>query len=514
MGWYLLAYAPYCSIWSGQHYVRIKTAVSATGLFAPFHPPNGDGARDLLARAASNSSDADCDHVTLGCLTPEQSPSSSIVPATKAGKHDRRAVRTSQQVTSFDVHKDGASAPVFGSLNRPWAQQTSTMVKSASLIAGAASLFTAQACVTIQHQFPYGQGGVPSKAAAIAQEYRNVWNEYAKYAFGKDDLLPLNQSYVNDLFGFGATIVDGIDTAVVMGLTDIVSAQLEYIYNRNFNKPDSLVDEFDAMIRYIGGLLSAYDLINSPIVPKGTYNQAHVEGLLNAAKTISNHLKPMFNSPSGLPYGNINFTTSQYSNCQPISPCNSTAVDTAVTGSLILEWYRLSDLTGDSSYRTLAERCENNLISPSQTLIHPGIVGSSLDINTGKYTNFEGGWQAGIDSFYEYLIKTYIYAPTEPDTVNLKNFWLTTVDSTMKYLASHPYQRPELTFISQLDNNGVQELTMDDYACFAGGNLILGGKYLGRADIFDFGIAVTDSCHALFNTSAAGLNPTRTLYAF
>lgn len=388
------------------------------------------------------------------------------------------------------------------------------MIKLASLLAAVASLHTVRACVTVQHPFPSGQGGIPSKAAAVQQEYEYVWGEYVKYAFGMDDLLPLTQSGENDLFGWGATIVDGIDTAVVMGLTDIVKQQLAWIASVDFSRSESIVDEFDAMIRYIGGLLSAYDLINSPIVPPGTYDPEQVEALLNAAKTISDHLKPMFNTPSGLPLANINFTSEESSNCDPIEPCDATAVDTAVTGTIILEWYHLSDLTGDPSYRQLAQRAEANLISPSQDLVYPNIVGSSLNVDTGKYTNIYGGWQAGIDSFYEYLIKTYIYAPSEPSTVDYKNFWVGTVDSTMTYLAKHPFQHPELTFITQLDSNGNPEYTMDDYACFAGGNLLLGGQYLNNPAILNFGVAVTDSCHALFNTSEAGLNPTRTYPMF
>lgn len=80
----------------------------------------------------------------------------------------------------------------------------------------------------------------------------------------------------------------------------------------------------------------------------------------------------------------------------------------------------------------------------------------------------------------------------------------------MKFLAKHPFEHPELTFITVLDDTGFPQDTMDDYSCFAGGNLLLGGRYLNDPAIFDFGLAVTDSCHALFNTSEAGLNPTRT----
>lgn len=378
-------------------------------------------------------------------------------------------------------------------------------------LAATISSVTAQACKPVQYHFPKGSGADVSKQQAIKAEYEAVWADYVKYALPQDDLLPLNYSGENDLFGWGASPVDGIDTAVIMGLTSTVKQQLDLISKVDFSKSNYIVDEFDAMIRYIGGLLSAHDVINSSIVPKGTYNQTQVDYLLTAAMTISNKLKPMFNTPSGLPLANINFTTEQYSNCNPIQPCNSTAVDTAQCGTIILEWTRLSALTGDDTYRQLAQKAEEVLISPSQKLIHPNIVGSSLNYVTGKYTDFAGGWQAGIDSFYEYLIKTYIYQPNAPGAPGYKDFWVGAVDSTIKYLVKHPYGFPNLNFISQLNANGSLEWTMDDYACFAGGNFLLGGAYLGIQQFIDLGVNITDSCHQTFNTTPSGLNPTRML---
>lgn len=48
---------------------------------------------------------------------------------------------------------------------------------------------------------------------------------------------------------------------------------------------------------------------------------------------------------------------------------------------------------------------------------------------------------------------------------------------------------------------------MDDYACFAGGNFLLGAKYLNMPEFFDLGIKVTDSCHYFYNHTATGLGP-------
>lgn len=74
---------------------------------------------------------------------------------------------------------------------------------------------TLPACKKVQYDFAPGQGSDVGKAEAIADAYRYSWNAYKEYAFGKDELLPLNASYINDWYGWGVTIVDGIDTAIV-----------------------------------------------------------------------------------------------------------------------------------------------------------------------------------------------------------------------------------------------------------------------------------------------------------
>lgn len=44
-------------------------------------------------------------------------------------------------------------------------------------------------------------------------------------------------------------------------------------------------------------------------------------------------------------------------------------------------------------------------------------------------------------------------------------------------------------------------------ACFAGGNLLLGGVYLDRPDIYELGVNVADGCHNSYNTTVTGLGP-------
>jgi mannosyl-oligosaccharide alpha-1,2-mannosidase len=110
-----------------------------------------------------------------------------------------------------------------------------------------------------------------------------------------------------------------------------------------------------------------------------------------------------------------------------------------------------------------ADRTESYLINPNPAPIYPGLVGSELDVETGNYLTFDFGWKSGIDSFLEYLIKTYYYNPADSTAEAYKDFWATAAHSTLEHIALHPYDRPDLTFISEGDVAGNLAWQMDDY---------------------------------------------------
>jgi hypothetical protein len=89
-------------------------------------------------------------------------------------------------------------------------------------------------CRKVQYDFPSGTNSDTSRADAVRDLYQRSWNQYATYCFGHDQLLTLTNTCADDLFGWGATIVDGIDTAIVMNLTDIVAQQLAFIAQVDF----------------------------------------------------------------------------------------------------------------------------------------------------------------------------------------------------------------------------------------------------------------------------------------
>ncbi|ROW01417.1 hypothetical protein VPNG_07624 [Cytospora leucostoma] len=392
-----------------------------------------------------------------------------------------------------------------------YSNATLTSTFSVSPSSTAVSNGTHPACKAIQHVFPSGTGGNSTRAAAVKEAYLYAWDAYVEYAFGHDELTPLSRSYNDDWYGWGVTIVDGIDTAVVMNLTEIVAKQLDFIQTIDFTTTANggPVEIFDTNIRYVGGLLSAYDLLKSGLFPTAGYESAQIDALLAQATSLADKIAFGFNTPSGIASADVNFTSNTpVEGTYTISATGVTynSTNTASAGSFILEWYRLSDLTGNATYRELVDRGEAPLVSPTPQPVYPGLVGTQFDTTSGDMLNFAGGWHSEVDSFLEYLIKVYHYEQTNTTAV-YKNLWLEAADSTASYLAVHPHSFPGLTFISELDDNGTLTDYMDDYSCFAGGNFLLGCKRLDMPALCDLGIAASDGCHQTYNTTLTGLGP-------
>ncbi len=186
--------------------------------------------------------------------------------------------------------------------------------------------------------------------------------------------------------------------------------------------------------------LIGYDLLKGPFSGL-VKDAAKVQNLLDQAKSLADSLSIAFNTTSGVPQPTVYLNPTRRHG-------NSSSNNIAEVGTLILEWTRLSDLSGDGKYAQLAEKAESYLLRPTGSPeAFPGMVGGDVSIADGKFINSDGGWSGGTDSFYEYLIKMYVYDPAKYG--EYKDRWVLAADSTIKYLASHPTSRKDLTFLSQ-----------------------------------------------------------------
>lgn len=248
--------------------------------------------------------------------------------------------------------------------------------------------------------FPQDQ---QERADAVISQFRFAWNGYRQYAFGHDDLLPQNNSFSDSRNGWGLTAIDGLDTAIIMEQKDIVDDILNFIPTVDFTKNHSpslaTTSLFETTIRYLGGLLSSYDLLKGPFSGMAS-NDRNVDALLTQAKTLANTLKFAFDTNTGIPV-NLVYVDNQSFAEQPKQGQYTAGL--AEFGTLVLEWQRLSDLSGDPSYGELAQRAESYFFNARE--VWPGLTGGTYSVNTGQVTDDTGGWTGGNDSAYEYLIK-------------------------------------------------------------------------------------------------------------
>ncbi|KAF5544507.1 class I alpha-mannosidase 1B [Fusarium phyllophilum] len=353
----------------------------------------------------------------------------------------------------------------------------------------------------VSQQSPAKLKGDPQRAAAIVEAFRFSWDKYEQFAAPHDTLLPISKTYEDDRNGWGATAVDGLSTAIIMEDAEIVDKILRQIMLTDFTVtvvPDQPISLFETTIRYLGGLLSAYDLLS------GSYKRLATDvylknNLLKTAVILADRLSIAFDTPSGIPDDEIIFNPRlrRFGN-----------IDNSITcfGTLVLEWTRLSDLTGNQTYAKLAQRAQDHLIHPKtkQSFTLPGLIGTYVKLKDGYFGDYQAGWGGGSDSYYEYLIKMYAYDPVA--FAEYGESWIQAAESSILYLASSPSTRPDLTFLGEMRGDTMIPIS-SHLASVCGGSLILGGLLLQNQTFVDFGVRLSESYYEVYRQSPSGIGP-------
>jgi mannosidase alpha-like ER degradation enhancer 2 len=243
-------------------------------------------------------------------------------------------------------------------------------------------------------------------AARVRTEFLHAWNNYERYARGHDALRPLSKT-AHDWYGQSLlmTPVDALDTLILMHLDAEAERARSLIVNDLSFDRDIYVKNFEITIRLLGGLLSGYQLTGD-------------DRLLSLAEDLGNRLLPVFNSPTGLPYVYVNLRTGQ---------TRDPVTNPAETGTLLLEFGTLSKLTGRPVFYEKAKRA---LIETFQRRSPLGLVGESINVETGEWTNTDSHISGGIDSYYEYLWKCWLLFGDK----DCRDMWNASIPAVNKYL--------------------------------------------------------------------------------
>jgi mannosyl-oligosaccharide alpha-1,2-mannosidase len=126
---------------------------------------------------------------------------------------------------------------------------------------------------------------------AVKESFLHSWKGYKKHAWLQDEVAPVSGGYKNGFGGWGATLVDSLDTLSIMGLRKEFAVAVAALKKIDFSKPQAMeVNVFETTIRYLGGLLSAHDL------SEGKYPI-----LLEKATELGQMLYAAFDTPNRMP---------------------------------------------------------------------------------------------------------------------------------------------------------------------------------------------------------------------
>jgi mannosidase alpha-like ER degradation enhancer 2 len=220
-------------------------------------------------------------------------------------------------------------------------------------------------------------------ASLVKADFKTAWMVYQTGASGHDELNPVSgtpHDWTTPTI-FYMTPIDAFDTMWLMGLKDEAAETETLLLDRLSFDRDASVQVFEITIRVLGGLLTAYQLTSEP-------------RFLALATDLGRRMLPAFDSPTGMPYRFVNLKTGQ---------TTGAVSNPAEIGTLILEFGTLSKLTKEPVFYDKPKRALTALHARRSPTT--GLVGESINVDTGVWTSPTSHIGGGIDSYYEYLIK-------------------------------------------------------------------------------------------------------------
>ncbi|KAA1081912.1 maturation of Asn-linked oligosaccharides protein [Puccinia graminis f. sp. tritici] len=218
----------------------------------------------------------------------------------------------------------------------------------------------------------------------VKKVFASAYADYMKFGFPFDEVRPVAKRGQNTRNGWSATLVDSLDTLFIMGLKNEFDQGVSHTLKIDFSKSQTndSVSLFETTIRYLGGMLSAYEL-------SGSKNTA----LLKQARTLGDKLLTAWPDPrQNLPFPQLDFGRNRPVFKKKIS---SAEILIAEAGTLILELGRLSHHTQNPKYLRQAVKAMQAIMNSRSTF--PGLAGFSLAVQSQAVKNDFATWGGGAE---------------------------------------------------------------------------------------------------------------------
>ncbi|UXI15829.1 hypothetical protein NH340_JMT01772 [Sarcoptes scabiei] len=330
---------------------------------------------------------------------------------------------------------------------------------------------------------------------AIQDAILHSWRGYVKYAWGNDFLKPITKKS-NNWFKIGLTILDSLDTLIIAGLVPEFNKALKWIENDLSFEVDRSVNCFETTIRAFAGLLSAYHLSKEKV-------------LLEKANDLGNRLIHCFDSPSKIPYSDVNLKTSTAT-----TPKWSTDSSLSEVSSMQLEFRDLSYEIHNQSFEAITfatSKHIHELVKARNDFLLPMYISPI----SGQITPSTITLGARADSYYEYLYKQYAQTGIE----FLLDDYIKSIEAIKSKLLGTTKGKLKLVYIGEILTNDPHNLNpkMDHLVCFLSGTLALSyyhGFNLSRAENnrtyiehLELAEDLARTCYHMYNLTETGLAP-------
>ncbi|KAI1379866.1 glycoside hydrolase family 47 protein [Hypoxylon crocopeplum] len=317
----------------------------------------------------------------------------------------------------------------------------------------------------------------------VREVFMGDWGAYKKYAWMKDALKPLSGGFQDQFSGWAATLVDSLDTLWIIGLREEFDEAVNAVANIDFGKSSSgRVNTFETNIRYLGGLMAAYDLSKREV-------------LLVKAVELGDLLYGAFNTANRMPVDFIDFEVAKTGNGLTVEG----SVVSASPGTISLELTRLSQLTGDMKYYDAISRVMDVFYEGQNKTRLPGLWPMMVSMSRQ-------------DVLYEYLPKTY--ALLGGHELKYKVMSIGFMEAAKKLLfrpmvpGNEDLLMPSSGWVAE-DGNVYLDHETEHLGCFLGGTYALGGKLFKNKEYVDIGAKLTLGCVYGYQAFPTGMMPER-----
>ncbi|KAK6932214.1 Glycoside hydrolase family 47, partial [Dillenia turbinata] len=349
---------------------------------------------------------------------------------------------------------------------------------------------------------------------SVKKAFIHAWSGYKNYAMGYDELMPLSQRGTDGLGGLGATIVDALDTAIIMGADEVVSEAGSWIEAHLSEKIShkGQVNLFETTIRVLGGLLSAYHLSGGEQEMNLTRKGPKPVVYLQTAKVLADCLLSAFtSSPTSIPFSDVVLR-----DCSA-HPAPDGLSSTSEVSTLQLEFNYLSN----PKYSQEAMKVMEHLKTLPKV---EGLVPIYISPHSGEFNGENIRLGSRGDSYYEYLLKVWLQQGARQDgnLTYLYNMYQEAMKGVRNLLVRKSIPNG-LVFVGELPSGrrGAFSPKMDHLVCFLPGTLALGatkGLTKGKAmeenlltfdDMENLKLAedLAKTCFEMYSVTSTGLAP-------